>query len=106
MLRTRALHRFAVGTTLALPIIGFRAYWNRWRFWGTVAAMTILQVAAVAGLRPLEELRRLREDNLKAVHSCTRVLSEHTASQDFERQWPGFINYQDRPFAPTISGDE
>ena len=47
--------------------------------WGTVAAMAILQVAAVAGLRPLEQLRRLREDNVKAVRCCTKVLSEHAA---------------------------
>lgn len=70
---------FAAGTGRTLPIMGFPAYWNRWRFWGVVAAVAILQVAAVAGLRPLEELLRLREDTVKAVRSCTKVLSEDPA---------------------------
>jgi len=44
---------FAAGTAVVIPIIGFRAYWNRLKFWGTVAAMTVLQVPVVAALRPL-----------------------------------------------------
>jgi len=46
---------FAAGTAVLIPIIGFRVYWNRWKFWGTIAAMTILQVPAVAALRPFIE---------------------------------------------------
>lgn len=49
---------FAAGLAMIIPIIGFRDFWNKSRFWVTVVLLTILQIPIVIGLGPLiEQLR-------------------------------------------------
>jgi hypothetical protein len=52
-----ALHRggasVAAGMAMVLPIIGFRDFWNRWKFWTTVVVFAVLQVPMVLLMRPL-----------------------------------------------------
>ena len=43
----------AAGIAMVLPIIGFRDFWNRWKFWTTVVVFAVLQVPMVLLMRPL-----------------------------------------------------
>jgi nicotinamide riboside transporter PnuC len=46
---------FAVAIAMVLPIIGFRDFWNLWKFWVTVVALAFLQALLVLALRPVLE---------------------------------------------------
>ncbi len=46
---------FAVAIAMVLPVIGFRDFWNVWKFWITVVALAVLQVPLVHVLRPVVE---------------------------------------------------
>ena len=46
---------FAAAIAMVLAIIGFRDFWNSWRFWVTVALLTSLQIPLVIALRPQME---------------------------------------------------
>jgi len=46
---------FAAAVATIVPTIGFRAYWNTWRFWGSLSALIFLQIPLVFALRPLVE---------------------------------------------------
>ena len=45
----------AAGIALLVPVIGFRDYWNTWKFWATVLAFAALEVPIVLLMRPLVE---------------------------------------------------
>jgi hypothetical protein len=49
---------FAAGLAMALPIIGFRDFWNQTRFWITVLLLAALQVPLAVGVGPLIEQQK------------------------------------------------
>ena len=46
---------FAAAVAIIVPIIGFRAYWNTWKFWASLSAFILLQIPLVFALRSLME---------------------------------------------------
>lgn len=40
---------------MLLAILGFRDFWSSWRFWVTVALLTLFQIPLVMALRPRME---------------------------------------------------
>jgi hypothetical protein len=46
---------FAALIAMVLAIVGFRDFWDGWRFWVTVALLTSLQIPLVIVLRPYME---------------------------------------------------
>ena len=45
----------AAAVAIIVPTIGFRAFWNAWKFWVSLAAFALLQIPLVLVLRPLVE---------------------------------------------------
>jgi hypothetical protein len=46
---------FGAGIAIVIPLIGFSGLWKKWKFWGTLGCLTVLQVPTVLALRPSME---------------------------------------------------
>jgi hypothetical protein len=61
---------FAAGIALTAPVIGYRRFWGKGRFWVTVMLLTAAQIPAVITMRPLLEMSRLPGMLAFAVVDC------------------------------------
>ena len=50
---------FVVGVAMIVPILGYREFWNEWKFWITVALLGVLQVPLALTVRALMEQQGL-----------------------------------------------
>jgi hypothetical protein len=66
---------FAATIAMLLPIIGFREFWNSWKFWVTVGLLTSLQVPLVIALRPQMEKARLPLLYAFTILDCSLVIA-------------------------------
>ena len=66
---------FGAAIAMVLAIIGFRDFWNGWRFWVTVALLTSLQIPLVIALRPRMETAGLPSLYAFTILDCSLVVS-------------------------------
>jgi hypothetical protein len=65
---------FAAGVAMIIPIIGFRKFWMKTRFWITVVVLGIAQVPLVVYLNPVIDRYRIPSMLAFGIADCLVVI--------------------------------